>query len=102
MLTKKNCVLLNSGQEWLLAASHLFHSYAYATNYVLYILLSRIKEYKCLGKVIHQIEIKNEWFLSAVFTAKFGLVFVLILENVFPQTFHFKDNRKSTGSSKKR
>ena len=50
--------------------------------------------------MIHQIEIKNEWFPSAVFTAKFGLVFVLILEKVFSQTFHFKANRKSTGSSK--
>ena len=33
---------------------------------------------------------------SASFTTKFGLVFVLKLENAF----HFKTNRKSIGSSK--
>ena len=39
--------------------------------------------------------------LPASFTAKFGLVFVLTLENAFPQRFDFRANRKSTGSSKK-
>ena len=39
--------------------------------------------------------------LPASFTAKFGLVFVLTLENAFPQRFDFKANRKSIGSSKK-
>ena len=39
--------------------------------------------------------------LSASFTAKLGLVFVLTLENTFSQRFHFKTNRKSIGSSKK-
>ena len=34
--------------------------------------------------VIHQIDTKNEWLLlPARFTAKFGLVFVLALENAF-------------------
>ena len=36
------------------------------------------------------------------FTAKFGLVFALTLENAFSQRFHFQANRKSIGSSKKR
>ena len=46
--------------------------------------LSHIKEYRCLRNVIHQIDSKNEWLLlSASFTAKFGLVFVLTLENAF-------------------
>ena len=46
-------------------------------------LLSHVKEYRCLKKVIHQIE--NEWlFLPAGFTAKFELVFVLTQENTFP------------------
>ena len=36
------------------------------------------------------------------FTAKIGLVFVLTLENTFSWRFHFKANRKSIGSSKKR
>ena len=45
---------------------------------------------------------KNEWLLlPATFTAKFGLVFVLTLENAFSQRFHFKVNKKSIGSSKK-
>ena len=43
-----------------------------------------IKEYRRLKNVINQLDIKNEWFiLSASFTAKFGLVFVLALENAF-------------------
>ena len=50
----------------------------------LYILLSRVKEYKCLKNVIHQTDIKNEWLLlSASCTTKFGLVFVLTLDNAF-------------------
>ena len=37
---------------------------------------------RCLKNVIHQIDSKNEWFhLQASFTATFGLVFVLTLEN---------------------
>ena len=48
------------------------------------ILLSHIKEYRCLKNVIQQIDSKNEWLLlSASFSAKFRLVFVLILENGF-------------------
>ena len=39
--------------------------------------------------------------LSASFTAKFGLVFVLTLKSAFSRRFHFQDNRKSIGSSKK-
>ena len=41
-------------------------------------------QYRCLKNVIHRIRSKNGWlFLSASFTAKFGLVFVLTLENAF-------------------
>ena len=40
--------------------------------------------YRCLKNVIHQIGSKNEWLLlSAGFTAKFGLVFVLTLKTLF-------------------
>ena len=47
-------------------------------------LLSRIKVHRCLKNVIHQIDSKNEWLLlSASFTAKFRLAFVLTLENPF-------------------
>ena len=43
-----------------------------------------VEEYRCLENVIHQIDSKNEWLLlPASFTAKFGLVFVLPLENAF-------------------
>ena len=50
--------------------------------------------------LIHQIDSKNEWMLlSARFTAKFWLAFVLTLENAFSWRFHFKANIKSTGSS---
>ena len=59
-----------------LAASDLFHMTG------VYIPLSRVKEYRCLQNVIHQIDNKHEWLLlSASFTAEFGLVFVLENEN---------------------
>ena len=49
---------------------------------------ARIKEYRCLRNMIHQIDSKNEWLLlSASFTAKFRLVFVLTLENAFFRVF---------------
>ena len=51
--------------------------------------------------VIHQIDSKNAWLLlSASFTEKFWLVFVLTLESAFYQRFHFKPNRKSIYSPK--
>ena len=40
--------------------------------------------------------------LLSGFTAEFKLVFVLTLENAVSETFHFKANIKSIGSSKKR
>ena len=59
--------------------------------------------YRCLKDVIHRIDSKKEWLLlSASFTAKFRLVFLLTLENTFSQRFHFKGNRRSIDSSKKR
>ena len=46
--------------------------------------LSCIKEYRCFEHVIHEVDSENKWLLlSASFTAKFGLVFVLKLENAF-------------------
>ena len=42
------------------------------------------KKYRCLRNEMNQIDSKNAWFLlPASFTAKFRLVFVLTLENVF-------------------
>ena len=68
ILTGKNCVLLNSVQEWLLLTFFIcLH------NQILYIPLSRMKQYRCLKNVIHQKDSENEWLiLSASFTAKFG------------------------------
>ena len=47
-------------------------------------------------------ELSNRQYNKASFTEKFGLVFVLTLENLFSQRFHSKANRKSIGSFKKR
>ena len=45
--------------------------------------------FRCLKKVIHHIDSENEWLLlSASFTAKFELIFVLILENMRSACFH--------------
>ena len=53
-------------------------------------------------KRVHQIESKNErLLLSIAFTVKPELVFVLTFKTAFSESFHFKSNRKSIGSSKK-
>ena len=50
-------------------------------------LSSRIKGYGCLKKVTHQIN-KNEWLLlSATFTEKVELVFVLTQKNILLRGF---------------
>ena len=75
--TGKNCVLLNSVQEWL--PGHFWSFlYVYTINEVLYIPLSRIKSTNVWKMwFIKQIVKMN---FSASFTGKFGLVFVLTLE----------------------
>ena len=51
---------------------------------------------RCLKNVIHQTDSKKGWLLlSASFTAKFRLVFVLTLENAFTKRFHFHANKKT-------
>ena len=81
-----------------LAASDLFDMFTQSIK-----LYTFHYQYRCLKNAIHQIDSKNGWLLlSASFTAKFGLVFVLTLENAFSERFHFQANRKSIGSSKKR
>ena len=63
---------------WL-AASDLFYMFTPAIKFYTFHY-----QYRCLKIVIHQIDSKNGWLLlSASFTAKFGLVFVLTLENHF-------------------
>ena len=67
----KNCCL---------AASNLLHMFTQLSS--IYSII--VKKYRCLKNVNHQIGNKNEWLLfSESFMAKFGLVFVLPLENTF-------------------
>ena len=62
-----------------LAASDPFYMFTQSIK-----LYTFYYQFRCLKNVIHQIDSKNEWLLlSASFTAKFGLVFVLALENAF-------------------
>ena len=47
------------------------------------------------------VDSNNKWLpLSVAFTEKLELVFVLTFEKIFSKSFHFKANRKSTGSKK--
>ena len=54
-------------------------------------------QYRCLKNAIHQIDSKNEWLLlSACFTVKFGLVFVLtIWKTLFLRGFVFKPTERA-------
>ena len=65
---------------WLLLTFPMcLHNQLSSTHYI-----TRIKDYRSLKNVVHQIGSKIEWsFLSASVTAKLGLVFVLTSENVF-------------------
>ena len=89
---------IHSFQEWLLATFFIcLHNQLSSVNSI-----TRIKKERCLKNGIHQIDSKNELLLlSESFTAKFGLVFVLTVENAFSWRFNFKANGKSIGSSKK-
>ena len=97
----KTCVLLNSvqifmeKQGWLLLTFFIcLHNQLSSFNSI----IVQMSE-----KLVHQIASKNEWLLlSVAFAAKFELVFVLTFENAFSESFHFKTNRKSIGSCKKR
>ena len=73
--------LIQDKNGWL-TASDFLHMFTQLIRF--YTFHSRIKEHRCLKNKIHQIDSKNEWLLlSAGFTAKVGLVFVLTLENTF-------------------
>ena len=63
---------------WL-DASDLFHMFTQSIKFYTFHY-----QYRFLKNVTHQIDSKNGWLLlSARFTAKFGLVFVLTPENAF-------------------
>ena len=64
---------------WL-AASDLFYMFTQSVKFYTFYYHT----YMIMKNVIHQIDSKNGWLLLSVsFTAKFGLVFVLTLENAF-------------------
>ena len=66
---------------WL-AASDLFDMFTHMFTSMK--LCTFHYQYRCLKNVIHQVDSKTGWLLlSPSFMAKFGLVFVLTLENVF-------------------
>ena len=87
MLTgKKLCFsqLSTRMADWLrlifLICLHDLHN---QLSFIIHSIITYYK-YRCLRNVIHQIDSRNEWFLLPTsFTAKFGLAFVLTLENAF-------------------
>ena len=70
---------LNQYRNGWLTASVLFDMFTQSIKFYTFYY-----QYRCLKNVIHQIDSDNGWLLlSASFTAKFGLVFFLTLENAF-------------------
>ena len=83
ILTRKTVFYSVQYKNGWLAASDLFDVFTQLIKFY-YTLCYNYKKYRCLENVIHQIDSKNEWLLlPASFTATFGLVFVLTLENAF-------------------
>ena len=80
---RENCLLFSSVQERLVGCFWPFwcvYTFTQSIKFYYILLYYRYKEYRCLENVIHHID----WLLlPANFTAKFGLVFVLTLENAF-------------------
>ena len=78
VLARKNCILLNSVQEFIeIEAWLLLTFFICLHNQILSILLAHIKQNRCLGKMTKH----ERLLLSACFTPKFELAFVLIEEN---------------------
>ena len=83
-----------------LAASDLFFMFTQSINfYAFYCRISKMFE-KCYSSN-RQKWVVASFSISARFTAKFVLVFVLTQEKAFSWRLHFKANRKRIGSSKK-
>ena len=81
---------LNSVQEWLIGCFWLF-SYVYTINYVLNIPLSRIKEYRCLKNVTHQIE-RNGCSFQQVLRQSLGWFLSSHWKTLFLRGFSFASN----------
>ena len=76
---------------WL-AASDLFYMFTQSVKFYMFhchvLKMYSLKMYSCLENMILQTDSKNEWLLlSASFTAKLELAFVLTLENAFFRDF---------------
>ena len=70
---------------WLLLAFFLFHMFTQSiTFYTFYYHILKSTDV-----------LKSFLFLSASFSPKFGLVFVLTLKNAFCQSFHFKPTERA-------
>ena len=71
---------------WL-AATDLFDMFTQSVKYY-YTFHYHVLRVQMSENVTHQIDSKNEWLLlPASFTAKFGLAFVLTLENALEISF---------------
>ena len=88
ILLGKNCVLLNSVQEFIEIEAWLLLTF-FIKFYALYCQILKNT------KVVLQLDRKTWLLLSPIFTTKFVFVFVLTQENAFLQRFHFEANRKS-------
>ena len=88
ILLGKNCVLLNSVQEFIEIEAWLLLTF-FIKFYALYCQILKNT------KVVLQLDRKTWLLLSPIFTTKFVFVFVLTQENGFSQRFHFEANRKS-------
>ena len=88
ILPGKNCVLLNSVQEFIEIEAWLLLTF-FIKFYALYCQILKNT------KVVLQLDRKTWLLLSPIFTTKFVFFFVLTQENAFSQRFHFEANRKS-------
>ena len=78
-----------------LAPSDLFHMFKQSVKFYTF-YYHVLKDDRYLRIVIHQIDRKNECFLlSASFMTKFGLLFVLRLENSFFRGFILKPTERA-------
>ena len=91
ILPGKNCVLLNSVQEFIEIEAWLLLTF-FIKFYAFYCQTLKNKMLEKGGSSNRQ---KKRLLLSPSFTTKFVFVFVLSQESAFSQRFYFEANRKS-------
>ena len=97
----RTCTLLNSAQKLIEAQGRLLLRFFICLHKQLSSFNSIIVQMS--EKRDSSIDSQNEWLLlSVTLMAKVELVFVLRFRNAFSQSFYYKANRKSVGSSNKR